>query len=605
MIGFLGESIKNRFPYWSKIRSDASSYGASLLDIIGDSLEEIRISTIRGKEQRKAFSEEPIFENSHIQLISLLDDAAFNNSEQLNVSESNISVSADGVGLSRIFFLEDLAKHPVTRLQLVEDKQFINLVYEGNSFSNTKMYFGEKGSHLFITIDGEGVFEREDSKAFFDENYYIVIRGEDITGRDIEEYIQVTDEKEYRTFNRFKRIKPVTKNLVENIQGGPSIEPIGFISDFKVTKLPFLSESKEIECLLSMEGAKTSVEEGFINDNKLLVKIETVNGNKVLNYYLVPFSEAKFYRTEDSGSEKHFLVNTQRLVDFEENPINISDFCYDKVRNKIDVIDTSGVIYSFNIGKKVFERTGLFKTKRNNLEVEISNQRAYLGEEITLYVNNYKESLNINNVIIAREKPSARSEFNTFEERVTNLEFLQENKTWSSDSIYLWPSSIKLNDENPTNWNIVTTTTTVDEYGQWDFYAFEVNSELEVKAEQYNNGLISIEDLNVYLKADYRKDENEIFVCTSSMFCESNAAINRIDTELLVEENTVFGLHRDGNENLLYVFRQDSSGEKVFKYKEILDVFLFDRQNKIVGLKEKYNLVTIEYNGLVIEASYD
>ena len=89
------------------------------------------------------------------------------------------------------------------------------------------------------------------------------------------------------------------------------------------------------------------------------------------------------------------------------------------------------------------------------------------------------------------------------------------------------------------------------------------------------------------------------------MFCESYAAVNRINTELFVEENTVFGLHRDGNENLLYVYRQDSSGEKVFKYKEILDVFLFDRQNKIVGLKEKYNLVTIEYNGLVIEASYD
>ena len=51
MIGFLGESIKNKFPYWSKVRTDPSSYGASLLDILGSSLEEVRTNGIRAKEK--------------------------------------------------------------------------------------------------------------------------------------------------------------------------------------------------------------------------------------------------------------------------------------------------------------------------------------------------------------------------------------------------------------------------------------------------------------------------------------------------------------------------------------------------------------------------
>ena len=109
MIGFLGESIKNRFPYWSKVRTDPSSYGASLLDILGSSLEEVRTNAIRAKEQRKAFSEEPIFENSHIQIINLLDDAAFNNAEQLKLANPTITVSGDNINVTRVSNLENLS----------------------------------------------------------------------------------------------------------------------------------------------------------------------------------------------------------------------------------------------------------------------------------------------------------------------------------------------------------------------------------------------------------------------------------------------------------------------------------------------------------------
>lgn len=607
MIGFLGESIKNRFPYWSKVRTDPSSYGASLLDVLGSSLEEVRTNAIRAKEQRKAFSEEPIFENSHIQIINLLDDAAFNNAEQLKLANPTISVTGDNISVTRVSSLESLSKSFPTRLELVEEKDFTNSIYEGNGTSDIEEYFGEKGIHIYINIDGEGNFETRDSLAYFDEKYYIVLRGEDIAGNEIEEYIPIKDETVYRSANRFKRLKPIKRNIIHNIRGGDSVEQIGFDSSFKVLKLPFFTSKEEVISMLSMEGDKRSPEDGFIQDNNLFVKLEEENGINYLNYYLVPFSEGKYYRNSNRGSEEHFLINSQVITDTSNENLSTMDFCYDKVRNTLDIIDDKGVIRSFPIGKNAFERTALYKTKRNNLEIEPSDYRPKFGDTIKMYVNNYKESMALNKVVIAREKPEDKSVFNTYEERFANLEFLQADKTWSSNSIYFWENNPVIQESNATNWNVVNFDNEITQKGQWDFYTFEVMGEFEILCNQYNSGVATIEDLNVFLKRDYKKMNNDVLISTTSVICDSNFDISSIDTQLFVttDTNLRFGIHRDHNDNLIYIYKETDAETKLYKYKELIDVFVYDNANKILGLKEKYTNVSIDYNGLVIEASYD
>ena len=59
-MSFLGKSITNRFPEWSKIKKDESSAGSIIFDIIGERLEESRKTGLNYEEQKKVLEDFPL-----------------------------------------------------------------------------------------------------------------------------------------------------------------------------------------------------------------------------------------------------------------------------------------------------------------------------------------------------------------------------------------------------------------------------------------------------------------------------------------------------------------------------------------------------------------
>ena len=66
----IGQSIRNNFPLWSKIRRDDSSVGAIIFEGIGSEIESLRTSILSGEEQTKVFSPNPVYEPGNLFIFS-------------------------------------------------------------------------------------------------------------------------------------------------------------------------------------------------------------------------------------------------------------------------------------------------------------------------------------------------------------------------------------------------------------------------------------------------------------------------------------------------------------------------------------------------------
>ena len=74
----IGQSIRNNFPLWSKIRRDDSSVGAILFDNIGKFLEESRFDMIKKEYQSNVLSLNPVCEPESMFIFSLAESSAYN-----------------------------------------------------------------------------------------------------------------------------------------------------------------------------------------------------------------------------------------------------------------------------------------------------------------------------------------------------------------------------------------------------------------------------------------------------------------------------------------------------------------------------------------------
>lgn len=58
-MSYFGRNLRNKFPLWSKIRSDDSSFGATALDAIGKSLEDERIGIFQAQDSFRCLEAKP------------------------------------------------------------------------------------------------------------------------------------------------------------------------------------------------------------------------------------------------------------------------------------------------------------------------------------------------------------------------------------------------------------------------------------------------------------------------------------------------------------------------------------------------------------------
>ena len=70
-MSFLGKSITNRFPEWSKIKKDESSIGSIIFDIIGERIEESRKTGLNYEEQKRVLEDFPLLTYSNSYKITL------------------------------------------------------------------------------------------------------------------------------------------------------------------------------------------------------------------------------------------------------------------------------------------------------------------------------------------------------------------------------------------------------------------------------------------------------------------------------------------------------------------------------------------------------
>ena len=243
MYSFYSSILKRYYPTWSKIRKDESSNGSSLLEQMGEQFAKARENLLYAQNARNVLRGDGLLNYESVNLYNLNDDSEFLNL-YANSTDRNVAVSmqGDNQSLERIFDLKSFVSREPTRIELF-DTLLTNTIIdiEAKDFYEENQNLSADGEYIYITLDNSSfetdseysLYNTVSNNELFEESYYIVVRGLDISHRPLEEVIYVKDQFTYKTRNQFVKLKSLFANQKYDVWGGPAIELVGFSSKFK------------------------------------------------------------------------------------------------------------------------------------------------------------------------------------------------------------------------------------------------------------------------------------------------------------------------------------------------------------------------------------
>ena len=626
-MSFIGQSIRNNFPLWSKIRRDDSSTGAIIFEGIGSEIESLRTSLLSSQEQSKVFSPNPVYEPGSMYVFSLNESLDFNLYKDSNRTYG--SLVATGIKdeveypLTNVFSYSELAKSFASRIEaslFCDDEDYLieTILKETTEDpylrreSNSIHYFNKIPKRLYLNIFDSEDYEISTYNRSMYNKRYVVLRGTDIFGKRIEETISITKDGFYKSKNLFRTLEPLEGDALKSISGGGSIECYGFDGTVEVMKYPLQIQRKSYPFKLLVKKVddlnyKDSLEENIgefeISDNPYL------NGT-VLNYIFRTYEFSEEYVNKRTGLEKSYfeqIVLQQQLLDDSSLEITAQDFCFDYSRDKVVVIDQNAKLYWYRVDATKFESQAINRTKKSNITLESEKQQVLIGETLPIFASLERAKGNVSEVIIAKQKPSIRNRvIDANGEVITNFnfEYLQEDFSWSEEKYFF---SGEDSDDIYLNFEGKTIEVLFDEYGQHDFYviSFASNFNREESLTNFKNGDISETEFKNQLNS-FLKDENQetVLIDTYSVICEATLPDISYETDILTQieaagensEEFSLGVFFEGHENTLYISATNELKTFIFKVKEYKDYILFDYEDGRGALLEEYDSVKLTIN---------
>lgn len=600
-MSFLGRSIRNRYPLWSTIRRDDSSVGARVIDSIGESIEQIRVSGLQMRDQLYVMEGRAVAEPGNLWSFNLGESDEYVRYTQDNKEYINVKVSAtlDGSDInikeSRTYSQLCLAYPTRTEMLLEEFRESFTLIELSKTENSTSLEwdFKNKIYKVYFEIKNSDYYFDTRTKEKFNYNYFVTIRGTSIADTPIEETIYIKDDGFYETKNYFKKIKALKREPKYNIRGGLAIEREGFDGEIRVCIKPYGVSSKENMYHLFIEKSdRINTGESLI-ENKGFFELRKEGEISYLDYIYRYYDTGDKYRIKDIESPEAFqdILFSQVLLDSSGNNIDVVDYCFDTIRNKLVTIDKNGNIRFYKIGKTGFTPFQIPRTKLIDFSFEAVSQQVALYETAKVYT------------ILERPKGSVVN-FCVLKEYQGTYSFLQEDKNWGND-LYLFKGRDRLDRfENADSFNFENY---FDSIGQVNFYIVSfINETTTGLLESIKSGDISVTSDFIAKITAYTSDpeQRDVYINCYGMMCEYSLPEHIISTGLSADN---FGIFFEGVENNLYIINFSETGEELYKIKEYKDYFLFDYESGEGATLEKYDTLSISINNgaIVEEVSYD
>lgn len=601
-MSFIGRSIRNRYPLWSAIRKDDSSVGGRIIDSIGESIESIRVSGLRMQEQLKTLEGKPTGEPFNIWNFSLSDSDEYvryieDNKEYSSVSFSG-EVNGETLSLKQAGSYDDLCLSYPTRISIsLEDfrESFELLSLDSETFSSDSSWdFKNKIYKIYFDVKNSNFFFDPRTKEKFNYNYFITIRGLNIADLPIEETIYIKDDGFYETRNYFKKIQSLKREPKYNIAGGPSIEREGFDGEIVIKIKPYGIMAREYAFSLFVEKSDRINKNNSLIENKGFFELRKEEGYTYLDYIYRYYETGDSYRVSDIESPEAFqdILFSQVLLDNSGNNLEISDYCFDTIRNKLVTINADGVIRFYKIGKTNFNPTILNRTKLKNFTIETERQQASLYEEMDIYGYLERPKGPVVHYIVLKEKSGS-------------FFCLQENLESWSEKIYLFSGRDRADlFENADSFKFKNY---FDSIGQYNFHIISFTTETQDKilSKIKSQEIFELNDLVSKLNSYIRNNEQyEVYIENYSIMCEYSLAEYTLETGITGGE---LGVFYEGIDNTLYVIRKTEELSELFKIKEYKDYFIFDYETGEGGTLEYYEKVYVDVNNgsFLEEVTYD
>lgn len=616
----IGQSIRNNFPLWSKIRRDDSSIGAIMLDSIGSELEDLRVDILKREYQQLVFAPNPVCEPGNLYVFSLSESPLFNRFlDENRVYESLVAeatVNNSTINLINTFSYDNLVRGIPTRIEVLLKSQKDYLIetvekLDDNTIqrrdSSIEVALNSEPKRLYLNIFDSTNYETPGYDRSLYDRKYVTIRGTDIFGKRIEETIRFVRDGLYKTSEIFRTIEPLELDSGMNIKGGSSIECYGFDGTVEILRYPLQVDKKHYEFKLLTKKVDEINHKGSLEETTAELRVE---GSNRLQYIFNVYAASEEYLNNRTDVEKEYYEQVfleQDLLNIFSEEIVVQDFCFDTVRNNLTVIDSNAKLYHYELKKSSFRRPSIERTKKSNITLESEKQQVVLGETLPIFASLERAKGNVSEVIIAKQTPSVNNailDANGNPITDFNFEYLQEDYTWSKEKHFF---SGKDNEDIYLNFEGKTIQVDFNEYGQHDFYIISFASQFnkEHSLTDFINGDIDEttfkKHLNKYLEDEFQET---VLIDTYSVMCEANRALAEYDTGILDELTAIgeeaseysLGAFYEGPENKLFIIASNESNTFLYEVKEYKDYIIFDYDSGEGAVLEEYDSIKVTLN---------
>lgn len=436
------QRIANRFPLWTKVRSDPSSMGQRFFSAVAPLFDHMGITAVKVRDEFRLLR--PHLGVGQLWYIDLEEDEYFSfalTSSGLRVPTYHTSVvgtaSATPYTLDRDEYLEDLLYGAPTRLSLYETTAVTTYtVWE--STAPTTYNTITVPERLTVKVEGSTLYKirKANRNREASNNWFVQVTGDDINGNEVTETIRVLDDGVYQTQHIFSSVEEVTYD--------------GFDGDVTV-----LAGQKGVDITDWFRVAVTQELEGELLLN-LSTAVVSATTRTFLTQYTNILKNGWEYRTSEGTTPDGNTETVCEQVLRDSSGVDFTgvDLAISPENAYLYVVDSAGYLHVFDHTLPSFTPPD-DETMTSYISLLPLRPFAKFGEEEYLWTWFRQPKANVVSVQIKRVAPDG------------TIRYLQADKTWGAGTYSFTGASSVLPEGS---WNDLRMATTYDQLGQWDYY---------------------------------------------------------------------------------------------------------------------------------------